>query len=202
MSSMAIVPTGTANTASVMAAISRLGFRPVLTGDPATVLRSEHVVLPGVGTFAASTAAIDQQGLRSALSDRINQGRPTLAICVGMQILAGASDESPGTSGLGLIEGRSARFSGEAGVPQLGWNLVSPGPGLRFVQPGWAYFANSYRLTTIPNGWLGAITDHGGPFVSAIERGDVLACQFHPELSGSWGAQMLSRWMNLTGAAN
>lgn len=162
---------------------------------------ANHVVLPGVGTFGAAAAAIDRIGLRTALVDRIKDGRPTLAICVGMQILAMASSESPGAMGLGLIDGEAAAFDDEVEVPQLGWNLVSPNPEFRFVQPGWAYFANSYRLTTIPYGWSGATTDHGGTFVSALERGDVLACQFHPELSGSWGNEVLTRWMTLTGVA-
>jgi len=73
--------------------------------------------------------------------------------------------------------------------------MVSPDPESRFVEPGWGYFANSYRLTAIPAGWLGATSEHGGQFVSALERGGLLACQFHPELSGAWGARVLTRWM-------
>jgi imidazoleglycerol phosphate synthase glutamine amidotransferase subunit HisH len=63
------------------------------------------------------------------------------------------------------------------------------------VEPGWAYFANSYRINHVPDGWVGATTEYGGGFVSALEREDVLACQFHPELSGAWGARLLGRWL-------
>ena len=80
-------------------------------------------------------------------------------------------------------------------MPQMGWNRVEPGPGSRFVESGWAYFANSYRIDRLPEGWAGSSTDHGGEFVSALEKGDVLACQFHPELSGEWGARLLDRWL-------
>ncbi len=59
---------------------------------------------------------------------------------------------------------------------------------------GWAYFANSYRIEDLPEGWAGAVTDYGGEFVAAMERGDVLACQFHPELSGAWGREVLGAW--------
>jgi imidazoleglycerol phosphate synthase glutamine amidotransferase subunit HisH len=83
----------------------------------------------------------------------------------------------------------------------MGWNRVEPGPGSVLVEPGWAYFANSYRLDEVPDGWVGSHSDHGGRFVSALERGDVLACQFHPELSGEWGARLIDRWLGRVEAA-
>jgi imidazoleglycerol phosphate synthase glutamine amidotransferase subunit HisH len=76
--------------------------------------------------------------------------------------------------------------------PQLGWNLVRGGD---LVADGYAYFANSYRLTDVPDGWRAATCDHGGVFVAALERGPQLACQFHPELSGAWGHALLARWL-------
>jgi len=85
-------------------------------------------------------------------------------------------------------------------VPQLGWNRVEPDPGCRFLEPGWAYFANSYKLASAASGWTVARTRYGTEFVSAMERGDVLACQFHPELSGAWGAELLGRWLENTGS--
>jgi imidazole glycerol phosphate synthase glutamine amidotransferase subunit len=118
-----------------------------------------------------------------------------------MQLLCRGSEESPGADGLEVIDITVSRFGGEEKVPQLGWNQVEPGPGSRFVEPGWAYFANSYRLDLAPEGWVGSDTEYGGRFVSALERGDVLACQFHPELSGAWGARLLGRWLEMTRAA-
>jgi imidazole glycerol phosphate synthase glutamine amidotransferase subunit len=112
-----------------------------------------------------------------------------------MQLLCRESEESPGARGLDIVDSAVTRFGDEVRVPQLGWNQVEPAPGSRFVEPGWAYFANSYRIDRVPDGWVGATTDYGGGFVSALERGDVLACQFHPELSGPWGARLISRWL-------
>lgn len=97
---------------------------------------------------------------------------------------------------MGVIEAKVTRFGDGVRVPQLGWNIVEPDAGSRFLRPGWAYFANSYRLETSPSGWMAASTDHGGRFVSAMERGEVLACQFHPELSGGWGLGLLERWLS------
>jgi imidazole glycerol phosphate synthase glutamine amidotransferase subunit len=198
MTQLVMVPTGTANVASVSAAFARLGADLVTAAGPGHVADAAGVVLPGVGAFGAAMARVDALGLRPALRARIEQGKPTLVVCVGMQLLCRDSEESPGADGLGTIDLTVARFDGPIRVPQLGWNRVEPGPGSRFLQPGWAYFANSYRMSQIPEGWEGATTDYGGRFVSALERGNILACQFHPELSGSWGASLLGRWLETT----
>jgi glutamine amidotransferase len=197
-SPLTIVPTGTANLASVVAGFSRLGVKPAMARDAADVEQADRVVLPGVGSFGAASAEVDRRGMRNAVRNRIEDGRPTLAICVGMQLLASSSAETDGVEGLGVISDRLESFPNTVRVPQLGWNGVVAGDGCRFVTDGWAYFANSYRLTALPQGWFGAVTDHGGEFVSAMEKGDVLACQFHPELSGSWGRHVLARWLEST----
>jgi imidazole glycerol phosphate synthase glutamine amidotransferase subunit len=196
-----VVPTGTANVASVFAAFRRIGISPETAADGSEVEKAQRVVLPGVGSFGAAMDELDRAGLRSALAARVAQGRPTLAVCVGMQLLAGSSEESAGTDGLGSLPTHVHRFSDEVRVPQLGWNQVRAGAGCRFVNDGWAYFANSYRMEAAPEGWCAAVTDHGGEFVSALEREDVLACQFHPELSGDWGSRLLARWVEGTGRA-
>ena len=198
MSQVVMVPTGTANVASVSAAFLRLGADLITAAAPDQVSDAAGVVLPGVGAFGAAMARVDALGLRPALRDRIEQGKPTLVICVGMQLLCRDSEESPGADGLGAIDHTVARFQGSIRVPQLGWNRVEPGSGSRLLQPGWAYFANSYRMSQIPEGWEGATTEYGGRFVSALERGNILACQFHPELSGAWGASLLGRWLDTT----
>jgi len=193
--SVAVVRTGVANLASILAGLRRAGADPVVVEDARGVGSADRVVLPGVGSFGAALASLRAQGLVEPLVQRIREGRPTLAICLGMQLLAATSDESPGVAGLGLFPGHVARFGSQVRVPQIGWNLVSPDPACAFLQPGYAYFANSYRLTECPVGWEPAFAEHGGRFVAALERGRVLACQFHPELSGSWGIALLRRWL-------
>ncbi len=190
-----IVPTGTANTASILAGFRRLGGDPAIARSPDDVASADHVVLPGVGSFGAAMVEVDRVGMRDALQERLSEGRPTLAVCVGMQLLAEVSEESNGARGLGHIDRHVGRFSDDVRVPQLGWNQVQAGKGCRFVTDGWAYFANSYRIEDLPAGWAGAVTDYGGEFVAAMEHGDVLACQFHPELSGAWGSGILAAWV-------
>lgn len=191
---VSVVATGLANTASVAAALERCGAVTELTRDPRRVEDAEFVVLPGVGSFGAGMDSLERAGLPGALRERAASGRPLLAICLGFQLLCAGSEESPGVEGLGVLPVQVARFPDDVRVPQLGWNRVRPrARGL--VREGEAYFANSFRVGRAPAGWTASETDHGGGFVSALERGAVLACQFHPELSGAWGAELLERWL-------
>ncbi len=189
-----VFATGVANTASIMAAFERLGARPRLTAAAVEIRRAPFLVLPGVGSFGAAMERLERRGVIEALRARIADNRPTLAICVGMQLLAESSEESPGMRGLAVCPGRFERFQPGVRVPQLGWNRVSA-EGRGYVLPGDAYFANSYRLAAAPDGFRAATAHHGAPFVAALERGRLLACQFHPELSGAWGAALLKRWL-------
>lgn len=192
-----IINTGVANIRSLQAAFDRIGQPWNLTEDPALIRDATHVVLPGVGAYAAAATAIDALDLRATIVDRLNDpDKSTLCICLGMQLLGSSSEESPGVEGLGIIEEPITRFSDGVQVPQLGWNNVVPDPSCtQTVYPaGEAYFANSFRLLDPPEGWNFATTDYDGQFVSSIWRGKTLACQFHPELSGEWGQQLLENW--------
>lgn len=189
-----VVRTGTANLASVLAALERAGAAPRLTADAGEIASAPIVVLPGVGAFGAAMENL--RGLAPVLADRVRSGLPTLGICLGLQLLGEGSDESPGVAGLGIVPKRAERLRGDVRVPQLGWNRVAAGPGCSLLEDGYAYYANSYAWPApAPEGWAAAATEHGARFVAAVERGAVLACQFHPELSGAWGAGLLSRWL-------
>jgi len=193
--STVLIRTGVANLASVLAGLRRAGADAVLSDDPERIAVADRVVLPGVGSFGAAMAQLRLRGVAEALAGRIREERPTLAICLGLQLLGAESDESPGVGGLALFAARATRLGPAVRVPQLGWNRVQPDGECRQVQAGYAYFANSYRLTSCPAGWHAAWAEHGGRFVAALERGPVLACQFHPELSGDWGCALLRRWL-------
>lgn len=196
MSSVLVIDTGTANIASVLAGLRRAGAEAEVTADGARVASAERVVLPGVGSFGAGMARIRELDLVEMLSARAHEGRPLLAVCLGLQLLCDTSEESPGVAGLGVVPGAVSRFAGSVRVPQIGFNRVEAEPGCEVLAGGHAYFANSYRLVHPPDGWRAATSDHGGPFVAALERGYVVACQFHPELSGAWGIELLSRWLS------
>jgi len=196
-----LMRTGTANLASVAAAFHRAGCGVRISESADDASDAALVVLPGVGSFGAVVERLDELGLRTPLGNRINAGRPTMAVCLGMQLLGEGSEESPGAAGLGVIPATATSLRVGVRRPQLGWNRVAAGAGCRMLSDGTAYYANSFKFDTIPGGWSGAMTDHGGDFVAAIERGAVLACQFHPELSGPWGQSLVERWLEAAGEA-
>jgi imidazole glycerol phosphate synthase glutamine amidotransferase subunit len=200
---VAIVRTGLANVASVTAAFERLGVRAALVDDAETVRAAPAVVLPGVGSFGHGVRELARSGIDAALRERIDRGMPTLAICLGLQLLCRESEEAPGEAGLAIIDERVTRFSGRVQVPQLGWNHAAADEGCAVLVSGPVYFANSYRAADVARvralGWRVAVADHDGEFVAGVERGCVAACQFHPELSGITGATILSRWLRRAG---
>lgn len=201
-----LLRTGIANLASVIAAFERLGARVSVTTDPAVARAASHLVLPGVGAFGAGMAALVEHGLDAVLRERAAADRPLAAVCLGLQLLCDASEETPGVTGLGIVPGTVRRFVAPSGerlrIPQLGWNRIevtpaSQAPSPRFLADGYVYYANSFRLAEVPADMTVALSEYGGTFVGALERGSLLACQFHPELSGAFGQALLGRWLEV-----
>src|SRR5881398_2529086 len=196
MPDVVIVDSGVANLASIASAFRRLGANVVVTGDEGVVRDAPRVVLPGVGAFGAGLGALRARRLDEAVTQAAARGTPLLGVCLGMQMLCEASEEAPGVAGLGVIPGTCRRLPEDVRVPHLGWNAVTAaGEGL--VATGVAAFANSFALREAPAGWVPAWTTHGVRFVAALEQSGerLLACQFHPELSGAYGAALLQRWL-------
>ena len=189
-----IIETGIANIASVAAAFGRCGLDVATTRDASVAQRAALLVLPGVGAFDAGMRSLTRLGMLDVIRDRVQQDAPLLAVCLGMQLLGCASEESPGVDGLGIVDANATAFGASVRAPQMGWNEVRPDPQCSLLTPGYAYFANSFRFAESPPGWHAARAEHGGPFIAAIEQGNILACQFHPELSGPWGLDLLRRW--------
>lgn len=194
MEDVLILPTGTANLASVEAAFQKLGARTARADDPANIATAKHVVLPGVGAFGATMAGLDAAGFTETVAERVKAGKATLSMCVGLQVLFETSEESPGARGLGVIEGSVGRFPSDVSVPQFGWNRIEAEATCRYLESGYAYFANSYCVGDAP-GCRTARAYHGKRFVAAFEKDDVVACQFHPELSGAFGLALIKRWL-------
>lgn len=197
MSDVALVDTGSANLESMRAALRRLEARPVAAVDAEDVRRAGRLVLPGVGAFGAAAGALRERGIFEALRERLRAGRPTLAVCLGMQLLARASEESPGVEGLGVVDAEVVALRRGRPLPHMGWNDVRGDD----LSAGEAYFANSYGIGESAierlrrDGWSVGLTEHGERFVSWLRRGAVLACQFHPEISGAWGEARLQEWL-------
>jgi len=199
-----VVDTGRSNAASLMAALERAGATTRLTTDPHEVRNAAFAVLPGVGAFGPVADRLRAMGVDAALKDRVDRNAPTLGACLGMQLFFTTSEESPGVRGIDAIPGAITRYSTQVRSPQFGWNRVTLPTSARGIMSGsapdgaaYAYFANSFKLDGVPAGWSAALANYGGNFIAAIEKGSVLLCQFHPELSGEWGQGLLARWLAL-----
>lgn len=200
MTPIQIIDTGVANLRSMEAALQREGRTTERTRQAEAVRAAEQVVLPGVGSFARGLANLGPE-VGEAVRRRVQDGRPTLTVCLGMQMLAEASDEDPGRPGLGVLPGTVRRLA-SGRIPHLGWSAVRDRNQPAWLESGFAAFAHSFALPAAAcadleaAGWRTAVCTTGETsFVAAAARGGVLACQFHPELSGAWGGRLLRRWL-------
>ena len=203
--SVAIVRTGTANVRSVAEALLRAGFEPKFAVAE-DVTSAERVVLPGVGSFGAAMATLDAEGFAEPIRDRIRAGKSTLCICLGMQLLAAGSEESPGVRGLGVVDAVVRRLSGEVRVPQMGWNQVDPqrhGPRQELhplwqgiAQGAYFYFVHSFYAQPSNAAHCAAEADYGGRFAAAIARDNLFATQFHPEKSAAYGLALFRNFLH------
>jgi imidazole glycerol phosphate synthase glutamine amidotransferase subunit len=217
---LVVVRTGTSNAASIFACLRRAGFAPEWATEPkqvdsvsqverhtshiSQVEAAPFVMVPGVGTFGDALAGIRSGGMEEVLKERVRNLRPTFFICVGIQLLARSSEESPGVTGLCLLDTDVVRLPSTVLVPQHGWNEVLPcSVGAQVINSrGAAYFSNSFCIRAPPSGWWYTSTTHGYTFCSAIERGPVCATQFHPELSSAFGHDIIKRWQAIAVAFN
>jgi len=195
---IAIVDYGAGNLVSVKKAFDWLGQECAITSDPAEVRRAAKIVLPGVGHFA-STAALTKSGLRDAIADSIQNGKPFLGICVGMQWMFRSSQESVETPGLALFDGTCEHFPSSVKSPHVGWNQLQVSPSARLFKGvpsgSYVYFTHSYRAPITESSV--ACCEYGGTFAAAVERDHLFGVQFHPEKSGDIGLQLLRNFCEL-----
>ena len=193
---IAIIDYGAGNLRSVELAFRRIGVQARATGDGEEIRAASGAVLPGVGAFADAMGALEKRGLVPVIRDYAASGRPLLGICLGMQALLDGSEEGPGVPGLGLIPGRAARLP-ERGlkIPHIGWNSLRAAKQSPLLvglpEEPYAYFVHSYACWAERPEDVLAVTEYGVPFHSAVQRGNVMGVQFHPEKSGRHGEQML-----------
>jgi len=201
-----VVDSGVGNLGAIPNMLKRLGATATITNDADRIARADRLILPGVGAFDAAMSNLRRLGLVEILNEQVLGRRvPTLGLCLGMQLLAGESEEGT-LPGLGWIPGRVVRFRLDGSdrslhVPQMGWNTV------RVVRPVALladlgerprfYFAHSYHLECDDPADVVGVTTHGYEFPSVVQRENVMGAQFHPEKSHRFGMKILGNFLGL-----
>lgn len=200
----AIIDYDAGNIKSVEKALLYLGEEAVITRDREVIRTAERVILPGVGAFGSAMEKLRGYGLEEVIREVIAEGTPFLGICLGLQLLFESSEESEGVKGLGILPGQILRLPEEKGVkiPHIGWNsLKFPNKGRLFekiTEESYVYFVHSYYLKAGEEGIVTATSEYGALIHASVEKGNVFACQFHPEKSSQVGLTILKNFITIS----
>jgi len=197
---------GAGNVLSVINALESMGEQVLIAQSGDDILAAEKLVFPGVGAFGSMMDILNRKQYAAPLKQYLESDRPFLGICLGLHALFEYSEEAPDVKGLGIFKGYVKRFSIGLAVPHIGWN------GLVMQQPGHIfntvrenekfYFVHSYHVAPEDDGIILTTTDYGYPFVSSIQKGNIIATQFHPEKSGRAGLDVLKNFLGGSSGAD
>ena len=200
---IAVIDYDAGNMQSVVKALEYLDQEPVITADAQTIKSADKVILPGVGSFGDAMNKLNGLGLTGVIHDVISKGTPFLGICLGLQLLFESSEESPLAEGLGILKGKIRKIpAGEyRKIPHMGWNSITyPNKGRLFAgidEGSYVYFVHSYYLEAADRSIVTASSKYNVSIDASVEHGNVFACQFHPEKSGTVGLRILGNFIDL-----
>lgn len=200
---VAVIDYDAGNIKSVIKAVEALGHEAVLTRDRDTLLKADHVILPGVGAFGSCMEKLRGYQLEDTIKEIVENKIPFLGICLGLQLMFDESEESPGVKGLGLLKGKVRRIPDCEGlkIPNIGWNSLDfPNKGRLFEgisEGAYVYFVHSYYLEAEDAEIVKATTHYSTLIHASVEQGNVFACQFHPEKSSAVGLKILENFLKI-----
>ena len=195
---IAVVDYGVGNLFSLCCSLSRIGADTKVTSDPAEIRSAEKIILPGVGAFADAAKKLRDSGLDKVIIQQAAQGKEIMGICLGMQMLFEKSYEFGEHTGLGLLKGSVIGMEGtipaELKIPHIGWNALSfckESKLLRYIKEGdCVYFVHSFYVDPSAESVV-ATAEYGKAVTAAVQKDNVMGCQFHPEKSGEVGLAIL-----------
>ena len=199
---VAIIDYDAGNLKSVEKAFQYLGVEAKITSSAEEILGADKIILPGVGAFGDAMEKLNNSGLSEVIREAVRRKIPLLGICLGLQLLFEASEESPGVDGLSVLKGKIIRIPDKEGfkVPHIGWNSLKINPESKLFagipEDSYVYFVHSYYLAA-EEPIVAATTDYVVDIHAAVEKEHVFACQFHPEKSGDIGLKLLKNFATM-----
>ena len=199
---IAIIDYDAGNLKSVEKALQFLGVEAKITSSAEEILGADKIILPGVGAFGDAMEKLNNSGLSEVIREAVRRKIPLLGICLGLQLLFEASEESEGVDGLSVLKGKIVRIPDKEGfkVPHIGWNSLKINPESKLFagipEDSYVYFVHSYYLAA-EEPIVAATTDYVVDIHAAVEKEHVFACQFHPEKSGDIGLKLLKNFATM-----
>jgi len=199
---IAIIDYDAGNLKSVEKALLFLGEEVKITSNAEEILSADKIILPGVGAFGDAMEKLNTRGLSEVIREAVKRKIPLLGICLGLQLLFEASEESPGVDGLSVLKGKIKRIPDKEGfkVPHIGWNSLKINPESKLFagipEDSYVYFVHSYYLAA-EEPIVAATNDYVVDIPAAVENEHVFACQFHPEKSGDIGLRLLKNFATM-----
>ena len=195
----AIIDYGVGNLYSVEKAFAAIDEEVKVTGNAEDLRAADKLVLPGVGAFGDCMKNLESTGLIPVILEQVENNKPLLGICVGLQILFECSEESPGVKGLGIFKGMVKKINAPSlKIPHMGWNSILMHNNLfnNLKEKPYFYFVHSYHAVPENKDIIAATTDYGETLTAAVANKNIYATQFHPEKSGDVGLQVLKNFVN------
>lgn len=201
---IAIIDYGAGNIQSVYKALKFIGADCKVTSDNDEILNADGAILPGVGSFGDAMDTMTKRGIKDTIIEYTKSGKPFLGICLGLQLLFPESEETPGVKGLDIFKGTITKIPNQnrtLKIPHMGWNNISikqkNGIFKGIEGEPYVYFVHSFYLKAQDKDIVAATTQYGVEIDAAVQKGNIIATQFHPEKSGEVGLKMLKNFVEM-----
>lgn len=201
---IAIIDYGAGNIQSVYKALKFIGADCKVTSDKDEILNADGAILPGVGSFGDAMDTMTKRGIKDTIIEYTKSSKPFLGICLGLQLLFPESEETPGVKGLDIFKGTITKIPNQnrtLKIPHMGWNNISikqkNGIFKDIEGEPYVYFVHSFYLKAQDKDIVAATTQYGVEIDAAVQKGNIIATQFHPEKSGEVGLKMLKNFVEM-----
>ena len=186
------------NLKSISNGFKKIGVDFQITDDKEVIANSDYLVLPGVGAFGSAMENL--KPFEDIIKEHVADDKPFLGICLGQQVLMGASEESPGVEGLNLFKGHVEKLPSGVKIPHMGWNklmIKNDSPILEGIDGKYFYFVHSYHVIPDDDEIIAGVCEYGSEVVASLSQNNLFSTQFHPEKSGKSGLKILKNFTNL-----